>query len=260
MTSVKNDTFGLVLAVSFLVAANVRADVSISDANVYKDNVNLYQIFNDYFAEQLGVGGSYASSNDLYADRGVDSFTTWTTNNSQMVGAFKVAALGHTMSVSDSEGNILNSFTHYGGTAGLGGGKDKITDLSGQSAINLPDGVSINFQLDAYWGSNIVYTWSSNPEDNSDEMVHMVALDITNLYNAKYGTNNDSVFMLAWEDLHLYSANGGDPADWDYQDFVVILTNVRPDNNVTISPEPATLAILALGLAGLGVARRRMKK
>jgi len=259
MTSVQQCKIRLALAVVFLATSVTvaKADfcTSISDANEYRDNVNLYQLFNSYFADQLI--NPYASSNDLYADRGVDPFTTWTTSGSQMVGAFKVAAFGHTMSVSDGAGNNLGTFTNYGGTEGLGMGG--ITDLSGQSIIDIPDGVRIDFRLDADWNGKVMYTWSSNPEENSDGMIHMLAFDITDVYNSKYGTENDSVYMLAWEDLHLYGANGGSNADWDFQDFVVILTNVTPDSAYA-TPEPATLAIIGLGLAGLGLARRRMTK
>ena len=60
--------------------------VNISDANAYQDNINLYQLFNRYFADQLGTAGLYSSSNDLFNARGVDPYTDWTTSNSQLVG------------------------------------------------------------------------------------------------------------------------------------------------------------------------------
>lgn len=57
----------------------------------------------------------------------------------------------------------------------------------------------------------------------------------------------ENTFILGWEDLDLYGGTGGDR---DYQDMIVRVTvNV---------PEPATMAIFALGLAGLIVSRKRI--
>ena len=269
--------FTIILAcalLTFTSMTSVKADlcslygVNISDANDHNDNVNLFQLFNTYFADELG-DNVYSSSNDLFNDLGVNPFTDWATSGSQLVGGFKVAALGHVMSmvspnpIDPLQNDVVAQLIDAQGTSNLGQGG--ITDLSGLRVINIADGLHVTFQLDAYSGSELVYSWSSNPENNDgslgtpgDGLVHMIALDITGLYNTKYGTANDSVYMFGWEDLHLGAANSGLPADWDYQDFVAIMTNVKPNNNVT--PEPATMLMFGMGMLALPVARRLRKK
>lgn len=68
--------------------------IDIKDTNSTDDGrLNLNNLFNTYFADQLAATGegSYSTSNDLFNARGLDPNMIWTTNESSLAGAFKVA-------------------------------------------------------------------------------------------------------------------------------------------------------------------------
>ena len=292
MANSKNYFIGLALAVMFLFATNARADVLNIDGTNYKRENGVWYVdegsFGDAGYTVSDVGKLFSvtiagnSSNlyitNVYSDvLGVDVYKPY--------GEAGGSGNGQIMKNTNSSGQATSSFTNGALTVVLSeGNKNSNWHAAGTKVdYSYPYTLDVTALADwTYSGYGIVFSEFNHVENGKYS-------DFNGTNNLDTGWGNTTLTFTDWDTkFTTWAQDSGafwiatDPADINrWLDFTISLygtyqeyydnTEVWFSNWVEIdydptangdasTPEPATLAVLGLGLIGVGLAARRRNK
>ena len=230
----KNYFFGLMLAVAFLFAANVKADIGNSWGQPAGDE--LFSFTLDVSWDQIGTETGYVFK--------VIPVSV------PVYGWSPIVEVTPDELVADS----ITGKTTYGATV----------NTNGLEAIESISGFSIKW--DGSWKAfgavtDLCADLTINGESAAQHVLQTVFNNLFNGSTAYFSTDYETLIGdTGIFDIEFTSNPGQNIAGMLGNSYQITFTAYGEYADGNQTPEPATLAIIGLGLAGLGVARARRRK